>query len=160
MQLQRPRHGGPRHTGDSRFVIRFATSHRRSEIRFATSFGNQSQGGKKRYKFKQADQNKPRGDRTALPNGRAHADCARWCVSRDPRVVARARARLWFARSHQMSGASSFHSVGQGCIDGQLGCPRVVATVIGARAAVADTTATARTLTTMKPPPVGTRMGR
>ena len=139
--------GSPRHTGDPRFGLP-----RHSEVKAGES--------KKRDKFKQADQNKPRGGRTALPNGRAHVDCARWCVSRDPHVVARARARLWFARSHQMSGASSFHSAGQGCVDGQLGCSRVVATVIGARAAVADTTATARTLTTMKPPPVGTRMGR
>ena len=43
------RHGGPRQTGDSRFVFRFATSHRRFKIRFATSLGNKSPREKKRF---------------------------------------------------------------------------------------------------------------
>ena len=163
MQLQRPRHGASRRaTPHRRFEIRYSVRHVTPEIRDSVCHVTRKQEPRGN---KEMNLNKPItrtvcGDRTALPNGRAHADCARWCVSRDLRVVARSRAPLWFARSHQMSGASSFHSVRQGCIDGQLGCSRAVATMIGARAAVADTTATARTLTTMKPPPVGTRMGR
>ena len=38
------------------------------------------------------------GNRTALANGRAHADRPRWCVSRESRVVASSRALPSFSR--------------------------------------------------------------
>jgi len=104
------RHDGPRQTGDSRFVFRFATSHRRFKIRFATSLSEIRAQEKKRDLFKQANQEAiavivPRSPMDApMPTGRDGA-----CRVSPVSSRRRARARRFRAkRNHEFEEAKSF----------------------------------------------------